>query len=328
MGMGRELYATSPVYRDALDCCDEILREYLDHSVVSVMHEGVSSGDLSLLDETEYTQATLFALEYSLSELWRSWGVVPGVVLGHSVGEYVAACVAGVFSLADGLKLIAHRGRLMQALPRDGAMVAVFGGEQEVSRALAGREVERLFHQEATEGFGITAFGNVPSSLSSGSLAASQELASDEAKQWDAVLGKSVRAHFAAAGKDDKRLVGFAYAIDGKPVSVRTFAHKRIFEGQFGAFVRAMCVEADVARREAKQKGGEPVTKTAKAADLIAMVRKIDKAEETIAKTSGGNDNGYKKTVLGYNSNCYFKLDVNGDGKLVKVALTRDWSAR
>ena len=162
----------------------------------------------------------------------------------------------------------------------------------------------------------------------SGSLAASQELASDEAKRQDAALGKSVREHFAAAGKDDKRLVGFAYAIDGKPVSVRTFAHKRIFEGQFGAFVRAMCVEADVARREAKQKGGEPVTKTAKSADLIAMVRKIDKAEETIAKTSGGNDNGYKKTVLGYNSNCYFKLDVNGDGKLVKVALTRDWSAR
>ena len=71
-----------------------------------------------------------------------------------------------------------------------------------------------------------------------------------------------------------------------------------------------------------------PVTKTASADDLIALVRSIDKAEETIDKTTAGNDNGYKKAVLGYNSNCYFKLDVNGDGKPVRVALTRDWSVK
>ena len=160
------------------------------------------------------------------------------------------------------------------------------------------------------------------------SLAFGVELTSNLAKKLDEAIHKSVRAHFAAAGKDDERLVGFAYAIDGKPVSVRTFAHKRIFEGQFGAFVRTMCVEADVARQEAKKKGHKPVTKAANADDLIALVRSIDKAEETVDKTRAGNDNGYKKTVLGYNSNCYFKLDVNGDGRLVKVALTQDWSAR
>ncbi len=178
-------------------------------------------------------------------------------------------------------------------------------------------------YQEATVAWGVTSLAH-----RAGSLDLSHQLASEEAKKQDAAMGTSVREHFAAAGKDDIRLVGFAYAIDGKPVSVRTFAHKRIFEGQFGGFVRAMCVEADVARQEAKKKGGEPVTKAASADDLIAMVRTIDKAEETVSKTAAGNDNGYKKTAIGYNSSCYFRFDWKGDGKPVRVALTQDWTAK
>ena len=135
--MGRQLYETAPIFSKALNRCDELLRPHLERSLLSVLYP--AAGDSSPLDETAYTQPALFALEYALAELWRSWGVEPAAVMGHSVGEYVAACVAGVFSLEDGLKLIARRGSLMQALPRTGAMAVVFGDEARVRAALAKR---------------------------------------------------------------------------------------------------------------------------------------------------------------------------------------------
>ena len=94
-------------------------------------------GETSPIDETSYTQPALFAVEYSLAELWRSWGIEPGIVLGHSVGEYVAACVAGVFSLEDGLRLIATRARLMQQLPRNGSMAVIMTDAKRVESLLA-----------------------------------------------------------------------------------------------------------------------------------------------------------------------------------------------
>ncbi|MCA9958477.1 MAG: type I polyketide synthase, partial [Anaerolineales bacterium] len=138
-GMGRQLYATQPVFRAALDECDALLRPYLQQPLLEVVFRDQSSADddQSLINETAYTQPALFALEYALAQLWLSWGVQPDYVMGHSVGEYVAACLAGVFSLADGLKLIAARGRLMQALPTGGAMAAIFAEETAVVAAIA-----------------------------------------------------------------------------------------------------------------------------------------------------------------------------------------------
>ena len=133
-GMGRRLFESEPVFRRALERCDGILRGILDRPLLSVIYP--KEGETSPIDETSFTQPALFSFEYALAELWKSWGVVPDIVLGHSVGEYAAACVAGVFSLEDGLKLIAARGRLMQALPRGGAMAAVFAGEEAVSDVL------------------------------------------------------------------------------------------------------------------------------------------------------------------------------------------------
>ncbi len=132
-GMARQLYETQPTFRKTLDQCDEILRLLLNQSLIALLY----SSQPSLLDQTAYTQPALFAVEYALAELWRSWGVEPSVVMGHSVGEYVAACVAGVFSLEDGLKLIAERGRLMGALPAGGEMAAVFADEAKVAEAVA-----------------------------------------------------------------------------------------------------------------------------------------------------------------------------------------------
>ncbi|NUQ61200.1 MAG: SDR family NAD(P)-dependent oxidoreductase [Pirellulales bacterium] len=134
VGMGRALYETQPVFRDAIDECDAVLRSLLERPLLSVLYP--KSGADATLDETAYTQPALFAVEYALASLWRSWGVEPDVVLGHSVGEYVAACVAGVFGMEDGLRLIAHRARLMQELPHNGLMAVVFAGSQRVAEAI------------------------------------------------------------------------------------------------------------------------------------------------------------------------------------------------
>lgn len=141
-GMGCELFETQPVFRRELEKCAEILKPLLDKPLLEVLFAdgGVPKGDRPerhLLDETQYTQPALFALEYGLAAMWRSWGVEPTAVLGHSVGEYVAACIAGVFSLEDGLRLIAERGRLMATLPAGGAMAVAFADESRVSEAVA-----------------------------------------------------------------------------------------------------------------------------------------------------------------------------------------------
>lgn len=134
IGMGRQLYETQPTFRQTLERCDEILRLYLDQSLLNLLYS--KNEAFSAIHETVYTQPALFAIEYALAQLWQSWGIMPSAVMGHSVGEYVAACIAGVFSLEDSLKLIAYRGRLIQALPSGGAMAALMVSEEQARTLL------------------------------------------------------------------------------------------------------------------------------------------------------------------------------------------------
>ncbi len=138
-GMGRELYAREPAFRTALDRCAAVLDPLLPAPLLTVMHAAAGTPDAEKLGRTEFTQPTLFAFEWSLSELFRSWGIRPAAVTGHSVGEFVAAVVAGVFSVEDGLRLVAARGRLMAALPAGGGMLAVFADEPAARASIASR---------------------------------------------------------------------------------------------------------------------------------------------------------------------------------------------
>jgi amino acid adenylation domain-containing protein/non-ribosomal peptide synthase protein (TIGR01720 family) len=132
-GMGHQLYLREPVFRETIERCNEILAGKLETQLVQVLY---GDGDeCELVHQTRYTQPALFALEYALAQLWASWGIQPAVVIGHSVGEYLAACVAGVLSLEDGLGLISERARLMQELP-PGTMAAIFCSETVATEAI------------------------------------------------------------------------------------------------------------------------------------------------------------------------------------------------
>lgn len=138
IGMARELYESSPTFHATLEDCSTILETTLGCSLLDVLYnEETEPATGSPLHQTAFTQPALFTIEYALAQQWLSWGIEPIALMGHSVGEYAAACIAGVFSLADGLKLIAARGRLMQALPANGAMVVVFADGCEVAPYLS-----------------------------------------------------------------------------------------------------------------------------------------------------------------------------------------------
>src|SRR5262249_36284084 len=132
--MGAQLYRHQRVFRQEVDRCTEIVGNRLGRPLTDVLL--CDQGDSNLIDETAYTQPALFAVQAGLLALWRSWGVVPDVVLGHSVGEFAAAYCAGVYALEQVVGLLVERARLMQALPRDGAMAAIFSDQGTVTASI------------------------------------------------------------------------------------------------------------------------------------------------------------------------------------------------
>lgn len=133
--MGLELYNSEPIFRRVIDRCDAVLANQGVDSLIEVLR-----AEDGRIDQTRYTQPAIFAVECGLAALWKSWGVTPDVVLGHSIGEFAAAVTAGVLSLEDGARLVAERARLMHTAPGDGAMAVLFAPEATVAEALAGRE--------------------------------------------------------------------------------------------------------------------------------------------------------------------------------------------
>jgi acyl transferase domain-containing protein/surfactin synthase thioesterase subunit/acyl carrier protein len=138
-GMSAQLYRRFQEFRRTLDRCHELFRPHLERPLLDVIL--AEDGDAGRLDETGYAQPALFAVEYSLAELWQSFGIVPDAVMGHSVGEFVAACVAGVMSLESACNLVAARGRLMQRLPSGGSMASILADEHMVADLIAARGV-------------------------------------------------------------------------------------------------------------------------------------------------------------------------------------------
>jgi non-ribosomal peptide synthase protein (TIGR01720 family) len=142
VNMGRELYQLEPVFREHFNLCCAAFEPYVGLDLREVIYprdEEIAAAS-EQLKQTYVTQPALFTIEYALARMWMSWGIRPSALIGHSIGEFVAACLAGVFTIEDVTRLVAARGRLMQQMP-PGSMLAVPLAEEELRKLLAGKEL-------------------------------------------------------------------------------------------------------------------------------------------------------------------------------------------
>lgn len=133
LGIAKELYLTQEVFRDAINRCSKKLDEisaFKEHCLLKVIECKEVNEDL--LKDTSYVQPLIFSIQYALVELYKSWGIEPSIVLGHSAGEYAAACTAGIMKWDEGLELITERGRILKSISGKGSMIIVFRSEQEL----------------------------------------------------------------------------------------------------------------------------------------------------------------------------------------------------
>jgi acyl transferase domain-containing protein/thioesterase domain-containing protein/acyl carrier protein len=140
VSMGRGLYESEPVFRSTVDFCADYLQQFIGANLRTIMFppETATNAAAELLNQTRFTQPALFVVEYAMAKLWSSWGITPAAMIGHSVGELAAACIAGVFSVEACLQIIAERGRLIQSMPT-GSMTAVPMPEHQVVPLLNGQ---------------------------------------------------------------------------------------------------------------------------------------------------------------------------------------------
>ncbi|WP_423926043.1 acyltransferase domain-containing protein [Candidatus Palauibacter sp.] len=136
-GMGEGLFRDHPLFRETIERCDDILGSDLTPGILEVLYG--SPGNRPLVHQIEYSCPIAFAVQLALARLWMSWGIAPAHVIGHSVGEYAAATIAGALRMEDGLRLVSRVGRLLKALPWDGRMLAVKADETQVAGVIAQR---------------------------------------------------------------------------------------------------------------------------------------------------------------------------------------------
>ncbi|MCP5052330.1 MAG: amino acid adenylation domain-containing protein [bacterium] len=130
-GMGLQLYDTHPLFKAEMDRCAKLFQPYIHRSITRLLYGNGSRS--SQVDQARYAQPVIFSIEYALARLWLSWGIVPSAVLGHSIGEYAAACIAGVFDLKEAVRLVAIRGNFMHSLPSGGKMVGILADRETVA---------------------------------------------------------------------------------------------------------------------------------------------------------------------------------------------------